>query len=406
MFKHIIPYLKYRYFLYFFALVAGWPCVFYLMGWLPFYKTNYYILFVFVGITALSKIAYRYVPKPISRILILQIIVWIFYGIFYDDSSYLTRVFLLIVTFGILGLQLSYRNKFEFIKTYNFWIAIQALAGTVGFVLVIFGLLGPISQFTQMDGRPGAFYGLFTTNAVLDGFIRNAGFFDEPGSLAGWGILALILNKLFINNKKIEFLLLFGLISTLSMAYFIQITAYLYFFYKKHPQRILLPVILFILIIIGISSFNEGISNEIFGRFTINQETGFLDGDNRLDLLEKCWRIFTTSPMFGVGASNLATVFAEKEGFLGANFFVNWASDGFIGFIVSYIPLLFLFKLGIRKRQYRYAFVIILLGYLQRPYSDTQLLYPLIQYTILLFAYLDVNRYNFKQISNSIIKNQ
>jgi len=249
---------------------------------------------VLAGVAAILKDAYRLVPKPISIIIIFQIIVWLFYGAFYLDSSYITRVFLLLITFSILALQLSYRNKFEFIKTYNFWLAFQSVAGAVGFVLVLFGLLQPISHFIEMDGRQGYFYGLFTTNAVFDGFIRNAGFFDEPGSLAGWGIFALLFNKLYINNKKIEYLLLFGLISTLSMAYFIQVTLYLFFFYKKQRRKIFLPAILFLLMLKGLASFNEGVDHAIFGRFTINEETGSLAGDNRLELLERCWKIFTT----------------------------------------------------------------------------------------------------------------
>lgn len=401
MLKPIIPYLKYRYFLYFFAFVAGWPCVFYLMGWLPHYTVNYFVLFILVGVAALSKIAYRYVPKPILSVLILQIIVWLLYGVFYKDSSYFTRVFMLLTTFSILALQLSYRNKLEFIKTYNFWLALQAFAGTIGFVLVLFGLLNPISQFIEMDGRPGYFYGLFTTNAVFLGFIRNAGFYDEPGALAFWGIFALLLNKLYVNNKKIEFLLLFGLISTLSFAYFIQVIFYVFYFYKKQRKKILLPVILFITMLKGLASFNEGLDRAIFGRFTINAETGILAGDNRSELLERSWEIFTTSPVTGVGATNLATIVSAKEGFVGANFFLNWASDGLLGVVITYLPLFLLLKYGQRKREYRYAFIIILLGYLQRPYTDTQLLFPLIQYTLLLFAYLDVNRYNFKYFSQT-----
>jgi hypothetical protein len=405
MLSKIIPYLKYKYFLYFFALVAGWPCVFYLMGWLPFYKTNYIVLFVLVGVTALIKNSYRFVPKPIALIILLQIIVWLFYGVLHADTSYLTRVFLLLITLSILGIQLSYRNKFEFIKTYNFWLAFQAFAGAIGFVLVIFGLLQPISEFIQMDGRPGAFYGLFTSNAVFDGFARNAGFYDEPGSLAGWGVFALLLNKLYVDNKKIEYLLLFGLISTLSLAYFIQVAVYLFFFYKNQRKTILLPAILFLITLKGVASFNEGLDHAIFGRFAINEETGSLSGDNRSELVERTWEIFTTSPVIGVGATNLSTVVSEKEGFVGANFFVNWASDGILGVVVTYIPLLFLLKLGKHKRQYKYAFIIILLGYFQRPYTDTQLLFPLVQYTLLLFAYLDVNEYNFIEGNKSTIAN-
>lgn len=63
-----------------------------------------------------------------------------------------------------------------------------------------------------------------------------------------------------------------------------------------------------------------------------------------------------------------------------------------------------LMVLGQRKRQYKYAFIIILLGYLQRPYTDTQLLYPLTLYTLLLFAYLDV-RSNTKKINHDRINN-
>ena len=128
-----ITVFKIQDFLYFFALVAGWPCVFYLMGWLPHYATNYIILFILAGASALSKIAYLHIPKPISAILIIQIIAWLFYGLFNMDSSYITRVLILLITYSILGLQLNYRNKLEFIKTYNFWLAFQAIAGTIVF---------------------------------------------------------------------------------------------------------------------------------------------------------------------------------------------------------------------------------------------------------------------------------
>ena len=402
MLKFLIRYLKYKYLLYVFALVAGWPCVFYLMGWLPDYTVNYVILFVLAGATALIKNAYRHVPKPIAIIISIQIVCWFFYSVLYQDNSYFTRVFLLIITFSFLGIQLSYRDKFEFIRTYNFWLVFQSVGGAIGFLLVLFGLLSPISQFIEMDGRTGYFYGLFTTNAVYGSFVRVAGFYDEPGALAFWGIFALLFNKLYFDNKKIEYLLIFGLIFTLSMAYFVQLAVYFYLFYKNQRKKILLPLILFIVILKGFSLLNVELDDAIFGRFSFNEQTQTFNGDNRTELLARCWRIFKTAPVTGVGATNLVTVVSEKEGFVGANFFFNWASDGLIGTIVTYIPLLFLLKLGQRKRQYKYAFIIILLGYLQRPYTDTQLLYPLTLYTLLLFAYLDVRKHNFIQVRKSI----
>ena len=401
MLKFIITYLKYKYLLYVFALLAGWPCVFYLMGWLPDYTVNYVILFVLAGATALIKNAYRHVPKPIAIIISIQIFCWFFYTVFYQDSSYLTRVFLLFITLSILGIQLSYRDKYEFINTYNFWLVFQAVAGSIGFVLVFSGLLKPLSQFIEMDGRPGYFYGLFTTNAVFEGFIRNAGFYDEPGALACWGIFALLLNKLFIDNKKIEYLLIFGLISTLSMAYFVQLILYFFYFYKKQWKKLVLPVISFLILLISMASLDEGIDYAIFGRFASNEQTGGLTGDNRTQLLLKTLNVFKTSPIFGVGATNLSTKYADDDSFLGANFFVNWAADGILGSLVTYLPFFLLFKLGKYKRQYKYAFLIIILGFIQRPYTDTILLYPLISYTLVLYAYLDIRKY--KKASNSII---
>ena len=282
-------------------------------------------------------------------------------------------------------------------------VVFQVVAGTIGFFLVLFGLLQPVSEFLQLDGRPGFYYGLFTTNAVYIDFIRNAGFYDEPGNLAFWGIFALILNKLFVGDKKTEYLLIFGLISTLSLAYFAQVIFYFFFFFKKQRLRLMIPAVFFLIFILGISSMSESLNSSLIGRFTYD-ENSIIVGNNRSELFERCWGIFKTSPIVGVGATNLATNISSKLGFVGGNFFTNFASDGIIGVFVSYLPLLFLLKLGQRKRQYRYTFVIILLGYFQRPYSDTQLLFPLTLYTILLFAYLDVNKYNLKV--NKSIYNQ
>ena len=166
------------------------------------------------------------------------------------------------------------------------------------------------------------------------------------GRCACWGVFALLLNKLYINNRKIEYLLLFGLISTLSMAYFIQVALYFYLFYRDHRKKIILPAIFFLLMLKGLASLSDGIDSAIFGRFAVDERTGSLVGDNRSELIVRCWRIFTTAPIAGVGATYLATVVSAKEGFVGANIFTNWASDGILGVIITYIPILVLLKLG------------------------------------------------------------
>ena len=82
-----------------------------------------------------------------------------------------------------------------------------------------------------------------------------------------------------------------------------------------------------------------------FGRLEYNDETGTIEGDNRSVLMERCWKIFLTSPVFGVGGENLATNVSKQEGFVGANFFYNWAADGLVGVLCVYLPLIYLFNL-------------------------------------------------------------
>lgn len=298
---------------------------------------------------------------------------------------------MLVITYLFLEMQLS-DERAGFIKTYNLWLVFQVVAGSIGFLLVLSGILHPIFEFREMDMRPGYFFGLFTTNTYFDGLVRNAGFYDEPGALAFWGMQALLINKLFIKNKKIELLLIFGLISTLSLAYFIQVAIYIYFFYKKERRRLLPYIIAFMLAIILVSTFSEQINDAVFGRLEYNEDTGTIAGDNRTVLMERCWRIFCDYPILGLGASDLVSQAKSTYGFVGANFFYNWAADGIVGFIITYLPLFYIISLGRYDRKFYVVSLIMFIGFLQRPYDSTQLLYPLMNYTILLHSYLNLKR--------------
>lgn len=381
--------LRFRYFLYFFAFVAGWPCVFYLMGWLPHYTINYLVLFAIASVCVITKNKYK-LPKPIFFLILFQVLMWLIYAVIHDfDTSYLTRIFLLLITYMFLELQMRYR--YEFIKTYNFWVTFQAVAGSIGMLLVIFGILQPIFQFTQMDMRPGYFFGLFTTNTYSGDLVRNAGFYDEPGALAFWGIYALLINKLFVDNKKVEYLLVFGLISTLSMAYFIQLAIYFWAFYRKQQRKAVLVIMSIAATLVLISSFNETLNRSIFGRFEYDEQTGKLQGDNRSDLMEAAWEIFELSPIIGNGAKKFLDISSQRKQFVGANAFVNLAQDGLIGQIIVWSPFFLLFAFRKKHPKYGWVAFILILGYLQRPYDCAQLLYPLMTFTVVLQSYLTVN---------------
>lgn len=390
MLNKLSSFFRFRYLLYFFSLIAGWPCVFYLMGWLPHYTINYVILFILTfGYVFWGKNTFI-IPKPIAILIGLQCMVWCIYFIIHGfDTSYLTRVFMLCVTSLILAIQLK-SPRLEFIKAYNFWITFQVVVGAIGFVLVLGGILRPFFEFQEMDMRTGYFFGLFTSNAYSDGFIRNAGFFDEPGALAFWGMIALLMNKLYVDNHKIELALIFGLISTLSMAYFIQIVLYLWLFYKGKRLKIVFPVLLFIATLKGVASFNDRIDQAIFGRFEYNEKKGTLAGDNRSDLMDVCWDIFKTAPIIGQGGQHLIEISKEKQLFVGANAYMTLACDGIIGQLIIWSPFFFLYSLRKYSRKYGWAFWILIIGFLQRPYDCNQLLFPLVSFTLIMHAYLNV----------------
>ena len=385
------PYLKWRYFLYLFAMVAGWPCVFSFMGWLPDWKMNYMALAVVSVITALSA-GGKSVPGAIKTLVVIQLLTFLLYYVINNDSSYITRIVLLITAFALVSIQMQ-RPKTEFIDTNVSFLTIQALMGAVGFVLFFAGVLPVISTFIEFDGHKGLFYGLFTTTVSTDGLVRVAGFFDEPGAFAFWGVVALLFNKLFVDNKKVEIALIVGLVSTLSMAFFIQMAMYFLLFYRKRRSNMFVYGIMFLMLLLVIASISPELNDAIFGRFQVNEETGRLEGDNRTAHSLVCLAIWQSSPLMGVGGNNMIAIADRMGEFVGANPFVFLAMDGIIGQIVLWLPLFYVFVLGKYRKEYRYTALILFLGFMQRPYDPTQLWYHLTIYMLLLEAYREIHLY-------------
>ena len=381
---------KIRYILYFFSMIAGWPAVFCFMGWLPDYKINYIVLLLLSVIVAFLNFKKK-LPSQIVVISIIQLITFLLYYVIFNDSSYITRCLYLVTTMLLLSIQMQ-QDKTEYVNTNVCWLTLQSVMAGGGFILVLLNLLPAISTFVEFDGHIGTFYGLFTVNAVYDGKLRVAGFFDEPGAFAFWGIVALLFNKLFIDNKVIEKALILGLISTLSMAYFIQLAAYFILFYHHKMSYLVKYIVLFIGVLLIISSISPEFNEAIFGRFKINVETGHLNGDNRTELAKTCIAIWKTSPLLGVGAENLIKA-SDSIGFVGANPFTFFATDGLIGQIVLWLPLFYLCYLGKNRKKYIFAAIVLFWGYIQRPYDPTQLLYSTTIYMMILEAYREVYLY-------------
>ena len=275
-----------------------------------------------------------------------------------------------------------------FVKMFIGWHVVQVVLSVVGFVLVIAGVLHPFFEFREMDGRMGYFFGLFATNTWTDGFLRPAGFYDEPGALAFWGFMALLMNKLFLDNKRIEKILSFGLIVTFSIAFFIQIVMYVALFYKSQRKKAITVIVSLFIIIKLVGMISPAFEQAIFGRFKYNTKSGTFAGDNRSHLAEFCTTLWKESPIIGKGTTGIIEEGTKRQMFVGANPMMPFASDGVLGVFFSWLPLMYIFfALGARDPRYRYASIIIFTSFLQRPYTETQILYPIVMYTIALHGY-------------------
>lgn len=278
----------------------------------------------------------------------------------------------------------------EFLKYNNKWMAWMAIGGFTTFLLVLIGGLTPLFSYENQDGREAYFFGLTCTNVYWGNVIRYSGFFDEPGAIANWGIFALLYNKLFINDRKIERILLFCLSFTLSMAFFIQAIFYFILFYGRNIKKTF--SVLAILLVGGYILFSslEDTESSLYrltlARFEYDKSTGDIKGNSRADLTEKARAQFLNSPLLGVGAENL-----EKIDYMADNPYEILAKDGIVGMIIMYFPLLAIAYYKWKDKKMLAVLVILSLGYLQRPYH-IDLLHPTMLYFLLAMTLLDKQR--------------
>lgn len=376
----LLHYITYRNVLLFFSLIAAWPCVFYLMGYLPNYKINVVVL-LFMGVLFFqSHNKYCYLPGSVKKVLLLQLgttFIWLF---LHFDTSYITRiVFILAAVMTVMAD--SYKEKPILVKIFVYWITLQCVLSVLGFLLCLTGGFQPLSTFEEMDGRTGYNFGIFTTNTFFGIFVRPAGFFDEPGALACWGMYAMILNQLIVKKKWIEYTLMGTLFVTLSLAYFIQLVMFLFFFYGRHFKKLIIPLFLIAIVAGWIISQDEVFYEHTVGRFGYDKRSGEFVGDNRAELRKNAKSVFLTSPIIGVGASTMVNVYGKKYGDMSGNIYTFLATDGILGLLVMWAPYLYLFFVyGRKNKSVRCGTLILFAGLMQRPFDYNQLLFPLIMY--------------------------
>lgn len=320
-------------------------------------------------------------PKTFAIICLLQILIFVALAIWHRDIFYLMRFALYVVlTYFSLYIVHNTIGISKFVTINNVWITIQAVLSVVGFVLIVANIIHPLMVYYFEDSYGvDYFYGITTTNAIIGIIPRIAGYFDEPGAFAQWGMYALVLNKISpCYNKRIELILIFGLVFTFSLAYFLQLTLYLVLFnYKYIKKFVLVLVVLAGLVVISSKLIPED-SDLYFltlRRFDMNAET------NRDEPSKVAKAFFYKNPILGAGYTKLA----DSGVYFWDNPYETLASSGIVGAFALYLPLIVIL-LRYRKKSALPAVIILSVGYLQRPFH-IQYIHYLMMYLLFLDCY-------------------
>lgn len=362
-----------------------YPYVFYILVGLPSENIIYIIFFVLILICNLiSKSKNTSLPSALKALMVVQSIVWLFYFVIFSDSSYLTRIFFIILTFITINYLNKTQNIFRFTKYYNTVLTIQGVLGIIGFILAFIGILTPLLIHYYSETRYLNWYGITCSNAVVGNFIRVGAFFDEPGAFAFWGLFALIFNKLFFNNKKVEFLLIISLFFTFSAAYFVLIPIYFISFYSSNIKRFLKVLLVMVPLLFII--YNSLSNNLYFQYITTERFQGGEIRSTRYDQSDYTKKIFLKSPTIGIGAKNM-----DKDKETTDNPYEILAKDGVVGFIISYLPLLFLIVKFRNRKEVIFSVLILFADYMQRPFHINEMHF----FTLYLFTCLVILKYRY-----------
>lgn len=291
----------------------------------------------------------------------------------------------------------------DFYRRYNKWILIMAIMGTLTWGLVSFIGLSPFYYIpSQSDGRLMANYLLTFTilNDIGNDYFRYSGFFDEPGAMGYWGLYALIINKLFIKDKKLELLLSICLLFTFSFGYYLQLAVYLLLFnvnYKNFGRNLLLFALLAVIIVganmtkgTSMNNVYEASIGRVLNALEQSQESeNALAVDTRSNITDRGKELFLENPLMGTTR--------EDERF-GNNIYEPLAKYGLLGAPLVLFPFLYWLCIAIKRkdRDFLKAIIVTLIGFTHRPFHNAPL-YFFIVYSIL-FMYF---RYGIrKELAN------
>lgn len=382
-----------------FVLLCFYPYEFYSFYFL-FLPTKTYITTIILLLltTVLASVQKRAIP--IQRLLLSVLAVQFFgyflagivHGNILGSIDNLLTMFLAIVLVYLIDNTMGFVT---FFKRYNKWILLMAVMGALTFFLVSFFGMQP---FSYAQDRAGGLEGKTLFNYILTftksdetiiGLIRYSGFFDEPGAMGYWGMYALVINQLFIKDKRLEVVLIISLIFTLSMGYYIQVVAFLLLYHvsSKNIGQGFLIFALIALVVVGIRSTEGTENNELyertFGRIeSIQNDAKYGAGlavDDRESYTQNALREFQENPLFGTSRTDVV---------VGNNVYETLALYGIVGTVFILFPFILLLIWSIKYKDLELfkAVIVIVLGFTHRPFHASLLYFFIIYCIVLMYA--------------------
>lgn len=371
--------------------LSMYPYILQLFFAFPEERTMAIVFFVIILIYCLFiRKRQKEMPLELIILMIIQSLTWFVYYVMFDDTSYITRIFFIILTFLSLSMLLWKGHTIRYINSYCKFLTIQGVLGIIAFFLLLGGIIRPLISIETANGLGSInFFGITCSNAVYDNFMRVGGFFDEPGAFAFWGMFALIFNKLTIDNKRLEIVLIVSLIFTFSAAYLLLLPIYFLCFHTARIKSFILPLLVLTPLLFILNKTLS--SNSDFLYYTVERFSGEQIRSKRFEQSDNAQFLFKKSPVFGVGGRNFESMGGNT---ISDNPYEILAKDGIVGFIITYLPLLYIICKYWREKEVWFSSSILFLDYMQRPFHINEMHY----FMLYMFCLLLVQKYSIERV--------
>lgn len=364
------------------TLTSTFPFIFYTWPFHPYKLLTFVCLLVMVFLLIVCKGQFS-ISRNIVYVFTLQIVYYLIISLtffVFDTYNLVIQIVSCLVIFAYIKQYISFPL---FAKSYILLMIYMGIGGVITFFLHALIGLNPLFEIQYSASGISYFLGLTTTNVYynLDSLriIRFSGFFDEPGAFALYSIFALVLNKIYFDNRRYETLLIATTLFTFSMAYYVIISVYFILFYTKIEFVKYYIIIVSVIVLLGLYLNNYSGDNktiEYLERFTFDRfetsDDGLLKGDNRVDAQKMDKEVFANNLLWGIvdstklGGNNVYTILARFGAF--GSFFYYLLVFYFVYLILklprkqrmSYLKLLFIILLNLFHRpEFSSAFIIV-----------------------------------------------